>query len=61
MTREVTGAAVQLMGGYRYSKEFPVERFFRDVWDWGIAGGAIEIQKVNIAASLVGRRVDQRG
>jgi alkylation response protein AidB-like acyl-CoA dehydrogenase len=61
MTREVTGSASQFMGGYGYNKEFPVERFFRDAWGWGIAGGAIEIQKVDIAASLVGRRFDQRG
>ena len=28
---------------------------------WGIAGGTIDIQKVNIAASMVGRRFSQRG
>jgi hypothetical protein len=32
----------------------------RDPWGWGIAGGSIDIQKVNIAADLVGRRFDQR-
>jgi alkylation response protein AidB-like acyl-CoA dehydrogenase len=61
ITREVTGAAIQLMGGYGYNKEYPVERFFRDAWGWGIAGGAIDIQKVNIAAAMVGKRFDQRG
>jgi alkylation response protein AidB-like acyl-CoA dehydrogenase len=60
ITREVTGAAIQLMGGYGYNKEFPVERSFRDAWGWGIAGGSIDIQKINIAAALVGRRFDQR-
>jgi len=58
--REVSGKAMQLMGGYGYSKEFPVEQKLRDGWGWGIAGGTIDIQKVNIAASLVGRRFDQR-
>ena len=58
--REVTGKAMQLMGGYGYSKEFPMEQKLRDGWGWGIAGGTIDIQKVNIAASLVGRRFDQR-
>jgi len=58
--REVTGQALQLMGGYGYSKEFQMEQRFRDGWGWGIAGGAIDIQKVNIAASLVGRRFNQR-
>ena len=61
MTREVTGAAIQLMGGYGYSKEFPMERRFRDAWGWGIAGGAIDIQKINIASALVGKRFNQRG
>lgn len=60
MTREVTGVALQLMGGYGYSKEYPIERRFRDSWGWGIAGGAIDIQKTNIASALVGRRFDQR-
>jgi len=58
--REVTGNAVQLMGGYGYSREYPMERRLRDAWGWGIAGGAVDIQKVNIAAALVGRRFDQR-
>jgi alkylation response protein AidB-like acyl-CoA dehydrogenase len=60
MVRDVTGKAVQLMGGYGYSKEFPAEQRFRDAWGWGIAGGTIDIQKVNIAAALVGRRFQQR-
>lgn len=60
MTREVCGAALQLMGGYGYNKEYPIEQRFRDAWGWGIAGGAIDIQKVNIASALVGRRFDQR-
>ncbi len=59
--REVTSKAMQLMGGYGYSKEFPLEQKLRDAWGWGIAGGAIDIQKINIAAALVGRRFNQRG
>ena len=58
--REVTSAGVQLMGGYGYSREYPMERRMRDAWGWGIAGGTIDIQKVNIASALVGRRFDQR-
>lgn len=61
IAREVTGAALQLMGGYGYSKSFPMERRMRDAWGWGIAGGAIDIQKVNIASAMVGRRFNQRG
>jgi butyryl-CoA dehydrogenase len=60
IAREVCGHAVQLMGGYGYSREYPMERRLRDAWGWGIAGGAVDIQKVNIAAALVGRRFDQR-
>lgn len=60
MAREVTSAAVQLMGGYGYSKEYPMERRMRDAWGWGIAGGTIDIQKINIASALIGRRFDQR-
>lgn len=60
MTREVCGAAIQLMGGYGYNKEYPIEQRFRDSWGWGIAGGAIDIQKTNIASALVARRFDQR-
>ncbi len=60
ITREVASAALQLMGGYGYAKEYGMERRFRDSWGWGIAGGAIDIQKVNIAGELVGRRFDQR-
>ena len=60
MVREVTGKAMQLMGGYGYSTEFPLEQKLRDAWGWGIAGGAIDIQKVNITAALVGKRFNQR-
>lgn len=60
IARSVTGNAVQLMGGYGYSTQYPMERRMRDAWGWGIAGGAIDIQKVNIASAMVGRRFDQR-
>ncbi|RMB12104.1 acyl-CoA dehydrogenase family protein [Eilatimonas milleporae] len=60
IAREVTGSALQLMGAYGYSAEFAMERRMRDAWGWGIAGGAIDIQKVNIASAMVGRRFDQR-
>ncbi len=60
MVREVCGAGVQLMGGYGYAKASLMERRFRDAWGWGIAGGTIDIQKVNLASELVGRRFNQR-
>ena len=52
--REVTGKAMQIMGGYGYSKEFPIEQKLRDAWGWGIAGGSIDIQKVNITSAPIG-------
>ena len=60
ITREVTGAALQLMGGYGYSTAYPMEQKMRDAWGWGIAGGSIDVQKTNIASALVGRRFNQR-
>lgn len=60
IAREVAGSAMQLLGGYGYSKEYAMERRFRDSWGWGIAGGSIDIQKVNIASAMIGRRFDQR-
>ncbi len=60
MVRDVTGKAMQLMGGYGYSRAYGIEQKLRDGWGWGIAGGSIDIQKTNIASALVGRRFDQR-
>lgn len=60
MVREVAGAGVQLMGGYGYAKDYGMEQRLRDAWGWGIAGGTVDIQKINIAAGLVGRRFNQR-
>jgi alkylation response protein AidB-like acyl-CoA dehydrogenase len=60
MVREVCGTALQLLGAYGYSTEFPMEQRLRDGWGWGIAGGTIDIQMINIASALVGRRFNQR-
>jgi butyryl-CoA dehydrogenase len=58
--REVTGMALQIHGGYGYSKDYPIERMLRDGWGWGVAGGTIEMQKITIASFLLDRRFDQR-
>jgi len=60
MVREVTGLALQVHGGYGYSKDYSIERMLRDGWGWGLAGGTIEIQKITIASQLLNRRFDQR-
>jgi alkylation response protein AidB-like acyl-CoA dehydrogenase len=45
--------AVQLHGGYGYMREFPVERFFRDVRLWTIASGTSEMMREIIARQLL--------
>lgn len=60
ITREVCANGVQLMGAYGFNKEYGMEQRLRDSFAWGIGGGTIDIQKINIAAELVGRRFDQR-
>ena len=57
---EVVQSGMLCMGGYGYSTAFPLERRMRDVLGWRVAGGALDIQKINIAAAMVGRRFDQR-
>ncbi|HDQ99651.1 MAG TPA: acyl-CoA dehydrogenase [candidate division WOR-3 bacterium] len=51
---EVTKEAVQIYGGYGYTKDYPVERYFRDAKCMEIYEGTSEIQKIVIARSLLG-------
>lgn len=60
ITREVASSALQLMGGYGYARGYGMERRLRDSYGWGIAGGTVDIQKINIAGALVNRRFNQR-
>jgi len=41
--------AVQIFGGYGYTKDFPVEKFYRDAKLCTIGEGTSEIQKIVIA------------
>ncbi len=50
---EVTTRAVQLHGGYGYSREYPVERMMRDAKITEIGEGTSEIQKIVIARELL--------
>ena len=45
--------AVQIHGGYGYSKEYPVERNFRDAKITEIYEGTSEIQRLVIATNLL--------
>jgi butyryl-CoA dehydrogenase len=48
-----TIAAVQLHGGYGYTKDYPVERFMRDAKICEIGEGTSEIQRIVIARELL--------
>jgi alkylation response protein AidB-like acyl-CoA dehydrogenase len=51
----VTTDAVQLLGGFGYSTEYPVERMMRDAKITQIYEGTQQIQRIVIARSMVGR------
>ena len=50
--QEVTSNAVQIFGGYGYSKEYPVEKLMRDCKIFQIFEGANQIQRLTIANEL---------
>lgn len=50
--REVAIEAVQVFGGYGYTKEYPVERYFRDAKITEIYEGTSEIQRIVISKHL---------
>jgi alkylation response protein AidB-like acyl-CoA dehydrogenase len=51
---EVTTNAVQILGGYGYSREYPVEKMMRDAKILQIFEGTAQIQRIVIAANLLG-------
>ena len=53
--RKGAAEAVQIHGGYGYTTEFPVERYYRDAKITEIYEGTSEIQQVIIARSLLGK------
>jgi alkylation response protein AidB-like acyl-CoA dehydrogenase len=54
MANRVTGQAIQIHGGYGYTKEFSVERFYRDARVLTIYEGTSQIQKIVIANEVLG-------
>lgn len=50
---EVATDAVQIFGGYGYTKDFPVEKFYRDAKLCTIGEGTSEIQKIVIAREVL--------
>ena len=53
LASRVTSLAVQIHGGYGYSKEYNVERYFRDAKVTEIYEGTSEVQRMVIAASVL--------
>ena len=49
---KVATEAVQIFGGYGYTKDFPVEKFYRDSKLCTIGEGTSEIQKIVIAREI---------
>jgi alkylation response protein AidB-like acyl-CoA dehydrogenase len=57
MARRQTAEAIQILGGYGYTREFPVERYYRDAKITEIYEGTSEIQRLVIARSILGRQL----
>jgi alkylation response protein AidB-like acyl-CoA dehydrogenase len=49
MVQRITGQAIQIHGGYGYTKDYAVERFYRDARVFTIYEGTSEIQRIVIA------------
>ena len=50
---KVSTDAVQIFGGYGYTKDFPVEKYYRDSKLCTIGEGTSEIQKIVIAREVI--------
>ena len=55
--RRQTAEAIQVLGGVGYTKEFPVERYYRDAKVTEIYEGTSEIQRLVIARHILGRQL----
>ncbi|MCX7621535.1 MAG: acyl-CoA dehydrogenase family protein [Acidimicrobiales bacterium] len=54
----VTERAIQILGGYGYVKEYPVERWHRDAKIYDIFEGTEQIQQLVIARAMSGMRIE---
>ncbi|UTI66495.1 acyl-CoA dehydrogenase family protein [Paraconexibacter antarcticus] len=54
VARRQTGEAIQVLGGYGYTREFPAERYYRDAKITEIYEGTSEIQRLVIARAILG-------
>lgn len=55
MSSRVTDKAVQIFGGYGYSKAYPVERYYRDARATRIYEGTAEVHRIVIGRSVLGK------
>jgi alkylation response protein AidB-like acyl-CoA dehydrogenase len=56
--RWVTERAIQILGGYGYTREYPVERWHRDAKIYDIFEGTEQIQELVIARAISGLRIE---
>jgi alkylation response protein AidB-like acyl-CoA dehydrogenase len=59
MANFVAKEAVQILGGYGYCKEYPVERYFRDAKITEIYEGTSEVQRIVIARNVLKEIIGQ--
>jgi len=55
MAERIASSALHILGGYGYTKEFPIERFYRDAKAMPIGAGTSEVQRLIIARRLFGK------
>ena len=61
VANEVTYEAVQVLGGYGYMKDHPIERYYRDARVTEIYEGTSEIQKLVISRGILKQRTESPG
>ena len=53
MVNRVTATALQMHGGYGFTKDYPIERFYRDARVFTIYEGTSEIQRIVISNNIL--------
>jgi acyl-CoA dehydrogenase len=53
----VTDRAIQILGGYGYTRDYPVERWHRDAKIYTIFEGTSEIQRLVVARAISGEHI----
>jgi alkylation response protein AidB-like acyl-CoA dehydrogenase len=53
----VCDKAIEILGGYGYLRDFPVERFYRDAKMYQIGEGTSQIQRIIIAREILGSAI----